>query len=124
MSNPTYGGGQDADDARASARCVPASAPRPSKASCSPTSWTPATRSPATTWPHLLYERGELTRAQFYIRRINNSDLANAESLWLGIKVERKLNNRESVLQLGEQLKKRFAQSREAAAYEKGSFNE
>jgi type IV pilus assembly protein PilF len=73
---------------------------------------------------HLLYERGELTRAQFYIRRINNSDLANAESLWLGIKTERKLNNRESVLQLGEQLKKRFAQSREAAAYEKGSFNE
>jgi type IV pilus assembly protein PilF len=73
---------------------------------------------------HLLYERGELTRAQFYIRRINNSDLANAESLWLGIKTERKLNNRESVLQLGDQLKKRFAQSREAAAYEKGSFNE
>jgi type IV pilus assembly protein PilF len=72
----------------------------------------------------LLYERGELTRAQFYIRRINNSDLANAETLWLGIKTERKLNNREAVVQLGDQLKKRFAQSREAAAYEKGSFNE
>ena len=73
---------------------------------------------------HLLYERGELTRAQFYIRRINNSDLANAESLWLGIKTEQKLNNRQAVLQLGEQLKKRFGQSREAAAYEKGAFNE
>jgi len=73
---------------------------------------------------NLLYQRGELTRAQFYIRRINNSDLANAESLWLGVKTEQKLNNRDAVVQLGDQLKKRFAQSREAAAYEKGSFNE
>ena len=72
----------------------------------------------------LLYERGELTRAQFYIRRLNNSDLANAETLWLGIKTERKLNNREAVLQLGDQLKKRFVQSSQAASYEKGAFNE
>lgn len=72
----------------------------------------------------LLYERGELTRAQFYIRRLNNSDLANAETLWLGIKTERKLNNREAVQQLGDQLKKRFVQSSQAASYEKGAFNE
>jgi len=72
----------------------------------------------------LLYERGDLTRAQFYIRRLNNSDLANAETLWLGIKTERKLNNREAVLQLGDQLKKRFVQSSQAASYEKGAFNE
>ncbi len=72
----------------------------------------------------LLYERGDLTRAQFYIRRLNNSELANAETLWLGIKTERKLNNREAVLQLADQLKKRFAQSPQAAAYEKGAFNE
>ncbi|MFC5523591.1 type IV pilus biogenesis/stability protein PilW [Polaromonas jejuensis] len=71
---------------------------------------------------NLLYERGDLTRAQFYIRRLNNSELANAETLWLGIKTERKLSNREAVMQLGEQLKKRFAQSPEAAAYEKGAF--
>jgi type IV pilus assembly protein PilF len=72
----------------------------------------------------LLYERNELPRAQFYIRRLNNSDLANAETLWLGIKTERKMNNRETVLQLGEQLKKRFAQSPQAALYERGAFNE
>ena len=72
----------------------------------------------------LLYDRGDLTRAQFYIRRLNNSELANAETLWLGIKTERKLNNREAVVQLAEQLRKRFGQSREAAAYEKGAFNE
>jgi type IV pilus assembly protein PilF len=72
----------------------------------------------------LLYERNDLTRAQFYIRRLNNSDLANAETLWLGIKTERKMNNRETANQLGEQLKKRFAQSPQAAAYDKGAFNE
>lgn len=73
---------------------------------------------------HLLYERGELTRAQFYIRRLNNSDLANAETLWLGIRTERKLNNRTAMQQLGDQLRKRFARSAEAAAYERGAFNE
>jgi type IV pilus assembly protein PilF len=72
----------------------------------------------------LLYKRGDLTRAQFYIRRLNNSELANAETLWLGIKTEHKLNNREAVLQLAAEIKKRFAQSPQAAAYEKGAFNE
>lgn len=73
---------------------------------------------------NLLYERGELTRAQFYIRRLNNSELANAETLWLGIKVEQRMNNREAMLQLGQQLKKRYGQSREAGFYDKGAFNE
>jgi type IV pilus assembly protein PilF len=73
---------------------------------------------------NLLFQRGELVRAQFYIRRINNSNLANAETLWLGVKVERSLGNREAMTQLADQLKKRFGQSREAAAYDRGAFNE
>ncbi len=72
----------------------------------------------------LLFQRGDLVRAQFYIRRLNNSNLANAETLWLGVKVERSLGNREAMLQLADQLKKRFGQSREAAAYERGAFND
>ena len=72
----------------------------------------------------LLFRRGEFTRAQFYIRRLNNSELANAESLWLGVKVERRLNDRVAMLQLGEQLKKRFPQSREATAYGRGAFDD
>lgn len=71
-----------------------------------------------------LFQRGDLSRAQFYIRRVNNSDLARAETLWLGIKVERSLGNREAMLQLASQLKKRFGQSSEAAAYDRGAFNE
>lgn len=72
----------------------------------------------------LLYQRGEWTRAQFYIRRINNSELANSESLWLGIKVERRMENREAMMQLVDQLRKRYSQSRELAAYERGAFDE
>lgn len=72
----------------------------------------------------VLYERGDLVRAQPYIRRLNNSDLANAETLWLGIKTERKLNNRDTVLQLADQLKKRFGQSPQAVSYDKGAFND
>lgn len=72
----------------------------------------------------VLFKRGNLTQAQFYIRRLNNSNLANAETLWLGIKVERGLGDREAMAQLANQLKKRFAQSREASAYDRGAFND
>lgn len=72
----------------------------------------------------LLLQRGEFVRAQFYIRRLNNSELANAQSLWLGIKIERRLDNREAVEQLAGQLRKRFAQSPEMAKYERQAFDE
>jgi type IV pilus assembly protein PilF len=72
----------------------------------------------------MMFERKDFVRAQFYVRRINNSELANAESLWLGVKIERQLNSRDGVTQLGAQLTKRFPKSVEAAAYERGAFNE
>lgn len=72
----------------------------------------------------LLLQRGELIRAQFYIRRLNNSDLANAESLWLGIKVEHALGDLIALRQLGSQLKRRFGDSREEILYDRGAFNE
>lgn len=72
----------------------------------------------------LLFQRGDYVRAQFYVRRLNNSELANAESLWLGIKVERRLNNRDAMLQLATQLQKRFPQSRQSASYERSAFDE
>ena len=72
----------------------------------------------------LLFERGDLTRSQFYIRRLNNSELANAETLWLGIKIEQRMNNLEAMQQLASQLQRRYAQSKEAALFEKRAFNE
>jgi type IV pilus assembly protein PilF len=72
----------------------------------------------------LLYMRGDFARAQFYIRRLNNSELANSESLWLGIKVENRMNDTVAMEQLAEQLRKRFPQSKERAALDRRAFNE
>lgn len=72
----------------------------------------------------LLYQRGDYKRAQFYIRRLNNGEYANAESLWLGIRVEHRMNDQVALGQLVEQLKKRFPQSRELASFERGAFDE
>jgi type IV pilus assembly protein PilF len=72
----------------------------------------------------LTFSRGDHTRAQFYIRRINNSELANAETLWLGMRVEHRLQNAEAVRQLADQLRRRFPQSREWALYERGGLND
>lgn len=72
----------------------------------------------------LMFQRSDLQRAQFYVRRLNNSEWANAESLWLGMRIERLLGNRDSVEQLAVPLQKRFGQSREAGLYDRGAFNE
>ncbi len=72
----------------------------------------------------LLFRRGEDTRAQFIIRRLNNTELANAETLWLGIKVERRLRNNEAMEQLAQQLGRRFAHTPQWGFYQRGTFNE
>jgi type IV pilus assembly protein PilF len=72
----------------------------------------------------LLFQRGDYPRAQFYIRRINNTEYANAESLWLGIKVEQRVGDQQAFEQLSAQLRKRFAQSREYLALERRAFDE
>jgi type IV pilus assembly protein PilF len=73
---------------------------------------------------NLLFQRGDAQRAQFYIRRLNNSELANSETLWLGIKVERRLGNNEVAEQLATQLRRRFPQSAELKSLERGAFDE
>lgn len=72
----------------------------------------------------LLFRRGEFNRAQFYIRRLNNSEFANAETLWLGIKVEHRLRNAEAEQQLAQQLSRRYPKSPEWASYQRGAFDE
>lgn len=72
----------------------------------------------------ILWRQGDFSRAQSYTRALNNSPQANAESLWLGMRVERALGNPHTVAQLADQLKKRYPMSRELQAYERGSFDE
>lgn len=73
---------------------------------------------------NVLYQRKDFARAQFYIRRLNNTELANAETLWLGVKIERRMANLDAMNQLAGQLVKRFPQSAEANLYQRGAFDE
>ncbi|HEY1103352.1 MAG TPA: type IV pilus biogenesis/stability protein PilW [Burkholderiaceae bacterium] len=71
----------------------------------------------------LLYARGDYARAQFYIRRLNSSELANAETLWLGVRIERRLGS-PNAARLAEQLRRRFPEARETQALERGAFDD
>ena len=72
----------------------------------------------------LYFKRGDFQLAQPYMRKLNAGSLANAESLWLGIRIERQLNQPTAVAALAGQLRLRFAQSRELIAFDKGVFHE
>lgn len=72
----------------------------------------------------LHHQRNESERARFYLRRLNQTEFANAESLWLAIRIENRLQNREAAQQLARQLQRRFPDSRQANAYERGAFDE
>jgi len=73
-------------------------------------------------FPQLLFDRGDLQPAQPYLRKLNKGLLANAESLWFGIKIEQQLRNPDAVADLANQLRDRFAEFSELIAYEKGAF--
>ena len=68
----------------------------------------------------LMRQRGDDKRAQFYIRRLNNGELANSESLFLGIQIEQALGDRTAARQLANQLQKRFPDSKEWARVANG----
>jgi type IV pilus assembly protein PilF len=73
---------------------------------------------------NLLYKRNDLVRAQFYIRRLNNNEYVNAESLWLAAKIEKKMGNNSGMNQLVERLRRQFPTSRELGLFERGAFDE
>ncbi len=72
----------------------------------------------------VLFQQSQYPGSQQYIRELNNSDLANAESLWLGIKVEHRMNNPAGMTQLASQLLKRFPKAKEINNYQRGAFDE
>lgn len=72
----------------------------------------------------VIFAQGDAQRARFYIRRVNNGQFSDAASLWLGIKVERALHDTLAQGQLSEQLHKRYPDSKEALALERGAFDE
>lgn len=73
----------------------------------------------------LLFRRGEFERARFYVRRVHlRREFSTPQSLWLGVRVERRLGDTLAMRALGQQLQERFPQSPEALMYEKGRFDD
>jgi type IV pilus assembly protein PilF len=73
----------------------------------------------------VLYRRGEYERARFYMRRVNNLEgVSNAQTLWLAARIENRLGNRQGAQDFGTQLSNRFPDSREAALFQRGAFDE
>jgi type IV pilus assembly protein PilF len=82
---------------------------------------------PATSFylAEVLFHEGQYERARFYIRRVNAvAEQTTAQTLWLAAKIEMKMNNRQEANEYGLQLRNRFPQSRESAAFDRGQFDE
>ncbi|TBO32473.1 type IV pilus biogenesis/stability protein PilW [Aquabacterium lacunae] len=72
-----------------------------------------------------LYVNGNVERARFYIRRVNNvPEQANPESLWLGIRIAHKLHNSAEKEELASLLRNKFPNAREINSLELGRFDE
>jgi type IV pilus assembly protein PilF len=71
-----------------------------------------------------LYQRGEYPQAQRYLGRLNQSDLANAESLWLGAKTAKAMGDTQALRALGQTLVQRYPSSKESLWLERQSFHE
>ncbi len=73
----------------------------------------------------VLVQRQELERARFYIGRINDVPAAaNAQTLWLALRIEHKLGRPGNARQLGDRLQERYPQSPEAALYARGRLDD
>lgn len=71
------------------------------------------------------YRRGDFEAARFQMRRINAvREVSNAQTLWLAIRIENKLGNKQGIETLGKQLRDRFPQSREANALAAERFDD
>ncbi|MCM5571936.1 type IV pilus biogenesis/stability protein PilW [Burkholderiaceae bacterium FT117] len=62
----------------------------------------------------IYLKRGDLERARFHAQRLVNTFEPSAQTLWLALKVERALGNRDAEASLGAQLRRRFPDSPEA----------
>lgn len=81
--------------------------------------------------PVAMYNLGELylkrndpARARFYSQRLLSSYPASAETLWLAIRIDRRVGERDSMASLSTQLRRQFPSSREANLLQLGAFGD
>lgn len=70
----------------------------------------------------LRYRRGEYDQARVLISDFNRSVEPTAESIWLALRIERKLGNKASETGFAEQLRRRFAGSPEFQSLQQGRY--
>ena len=70
----------------------------------------------------LAYQRKNYPEAKTYLMRLQRDDTLTAEMLWLALRVERGLGNRDAEASLGFQLRRDFPDSREARALMAGQY--
>lgn len=85
----------------------------------------PSNPATAVNLAEVLLHSGQAERARFYVARVNAvANQSSAQTLWLAARIEMKLGNRQAANEFGLQLRNRFPQSRESAAFDRGQFNE
>ncbi len=72
----------------------------------------------------IYYDTHDYTRARFYVDRVIKMDVLTADVLWLAIKIERKLGDKATEASLVTQLFRRYPNSSEYAAFQRGAFDE
>ena len=69
------------------------------------------------------YQRAELAEARDLVARFHRIIDPNAESTWLALRVERKLGNKDAQTRLAEEMRRRFAGTREYEAFIRGQYD-
>jgi type IV pilus assembly protein PilF len=70
----------------------------------------------------ITYARRDYGAAKNYLNRLTTVAPASAEVLWLGVRVERRLGDRNSEASYALQLRNKFPNSKEAQALYAGQF--
>lgn len=70
----------------------------------------------------LAYKRKDYSDAKRYLTSLRQAAPASVETLWLGVRVERKLGNRDAEASYSQQLQRNFPDSPEAQALRNGNY--
>jgi type IV pilus assembly protein PilF len=71
----------------------------------------------------IYYKRGSYNEARDFISRLSRVAAPSAESLWLAVRIERKLGDRDAEASNGLQLRKMYPDSPEAQALRSGKYD-
>jgi type IV pilus assembly protein PilF len=71
----------------------------------------------------IRYRQGSLDEARKLVTRYNRIQEPTAESLWLALRIERKLGERVAETSFANQLRRRFTNSREYQQLQRGEYD-